>query len=137
MALERLFIYGTLLPNLVRPPLDALVARLTPLGAATVKGRLYDLGPYPGLVLDDSQGRVQGELFALPEESALLASLDEYEGSCLYRRVECRAMTAAGETVACWVYECHADLSRAAVIPHGNYREWCRMEPVARENILS
>jgi gamma-glutamylcyclotransferase (GGCT)/AIG2-like uncharacterized protein YtfP len=127
VAVDRLFIYGTLLPDLVRPPLDALVARLTPLGPATVKGRLYDLGPYPGLVLDyAAETPVRGELFALPEDPALLGSLDNYEGSCLYRRVECRATTANGETAACWVYECHADLSRATVIWDGDYRRCCR-----------
>jgi gamma-glutamylcyclotransferase (GGCT)/AIG2-like uncharacterized protein YtfP len=123
VALDRLFIYGTLLPDLVRPPLDALVARMTPLGPASVRGRLYDLGPYPGLVLDDAASTVRGELFALPPDPALLASLDDYEGSCLYRRVEFRANTSTGEAEPCWVYECHADLSRAVSIPHGDYRQ--------------
>lgn len=135
MANDRLFIYGTLLPDLVRPPFDVLVAKLTPLGAATIRGRLYDLGPYPGLVLDETGARVHGEVFALPDDPALLASLDDYEGSCHYRRVECRAMAESGETVTGWVYECHADLSRAVVIPHGDYREWCRMKTVAPERV--
>src|SRR4026209_2263583 len=110
MAVDGLFIYGTLLPDLVRPPLDTLVAKMTRLGPATVPGRLYDLGPYPGLVLDEAAPDVHGELFALPEDPAVLESLDDYEGSCLYRRVECRATAANGETTACWVYECHAEL---------------------------
>jgi gamma-glutamylcyclotransferase (GGCT)/AIG2-like uncharacterized protein YtfP len=137
VAHDRLFIYGTLLPDLVRPPFDVLVAKLTPLGPATVRGRLYDLGPYPGLVLDGAASTVRGELFALPKEPALLAAFDDYEGSCLYRRVECRATTAIGETSPCWVYECYADLSRAVVIPHGDYRQWCRMGTVAREGFSS
>jgi gamma-glutamylcyclotransferase (GGCT)/AIG2-like uncharacterized protein YtfP len=124
VAVERLFIYGTLLPDLVRPPLDALVAKLTPIGAATVKGRLYDLGPYPGIVLDETAPQVRGELLALPEDPAILASLDDYEGSCHYCRVKCRAMAANGEVATCWVYECHADLSQADAIAHGDYRRW-------------
>jgi len=124
VAPDRLFLYGTLLPDLVRPPFDALVARLTALGPAMVPGRLYDLGPYPGLVLDDAESPVHGELFALPLDPDLLAALDDYEGSCLYRRVECRTTMANGDTATCWVYECHADLSRAVVIPHGDYRRW-------------
>ena len=125
MGLERLFIYGTLLPDLVRPPLDALVARLTPLGPATVPGRLYDLGPYPGMVLNhDSAFVVHGEVFGLPEDPTVLSALDDYEGSCLYRRVECRATTPNGDATRCWVYECHADLSRAVLIPNGDYRSW-------------
>jgi gamma-glutamylcyclotransferase (GGCT)/AIG2-like uncharacterized protein YtfP len=131
VAIGRLFIYGTLLPDLVRPPLDALVARLASLGPATVRGRLFDLGPYPGLVLDDAALPVHGELLALPDDPDVLRVLDDYEGSCLYRRVECRATTAHAGTASCWVYECHADLSRAVSIPHGDYREWCRMGAVA------
>jgi gamma-glutamylcyclotransferase (GGCT)/AIG2-like uncharacterized protein YtfP len=131
VAVERLFIYGTLLPDLVRPPFDALVAKLTPLGPATVRGRLYDLGPYPGLVLDEAASTVQGELFALPEDPAVLSALDDYEGSCSYPRVECRGIRANGETEACWVYECHADLTTAVLILGGDYREWCRMGAVA------
>ncbi len=50
--------------------------------------RLYDLGAYPGLVLDpsDTDG-VTGELWAV--EPAALARLDEFEGVAenLYRRV--------------------------------------------------
>ena len=71
MALDRLFIYGTLLPGLVRPPLDALVARMTPLGPATVLGRLYDLGPYPGLVLDDDAASLEA---VLVNDSVAMAS---------------------------------------------------------------
>jgi gamma-glutamylcyclotransferase (GGCT)/AIG2-like uncharacterized protein YtfP len=123
VASDRLFIYGTLLPDLVRPPLDALMAKLTPLVPATVNGRLYDLGPYPGLVLDEAASPVRGELFALPSDPSVLAALDDYEGSCLYRRVECRATTAKG-TAVCWVYECRADLSQAVPIPDGDYRRW-------------
>jgi gamma-glutamylcyclotransferase (GGCT)/AIG2-like uncharacterized protein YtfP len=125
VAIDRLFLYGTLLPDLVRPPFDALIAKLTRVGPATVRGRLYDLGPYPGLMLDEAARPVRGDLFALPEDPAVLAALDDYEGSCLYPRVKCRATTANGETVTCWVYECHSDLSRAIVIPGGDYRRWC------------
>jgi len=125
VALDRLFTYGTLLPDLVRPPMDALVARLTLLGPATVPGQLYDLGPYPGMVLNHGIASVvRGEIFELPQDPAVLSALDDYEGSCLYRRVECRATTPNGDTTRCWVYECYADLSRAIVIPDGDYRSW-------------
>ena len=75
---EHLFFYGTLLPGLARPPLAALVGRLVPLGPATVPGRLYDLGPYPGLVADLANGlAVRGELWEV--DADCLAELDEYE----------------------------------------------------------
>ncbi len=136
-----LFLYGTLLPGLVRPPVAALVARLRPVGPASVPGRLYDLGPYPGLVPDPA-ARVRGELSALPDDAALLAALDEYEGydpadpsASLYRRVETVAALDDGRAVACWVYQYNGDVGRAVRIEDGDYREWCRMgfgRPVGR-----
>src|SRR5206468_4222213 len=103
-----LFFYGTLRPELAPPDVAELLARLTPLGPATVAGRLYDLGPYPGLVLDQCEpGRVHGALFAPPADPAVLTALDDYEGfdpadpaAGLFRRVECEAI-ADGRAVTC------------------------------------
>jgi gamma-glutamylcyclotransferase (GGCT)/AIG2-like uncharacterized protein YtfP len=130
-----LFLYGTLLPGLVRPPMDALMARLRPLGPATVPGRLYDLGPYPALAPEPAAAsRVCGELFVLPDDPALLAALDEYEGTVthdpsgsLFRRVEALATLADGRAVWCWVYIYNGDTERAVLIPHGDYSRWCTM----------
>jgi len=52
-------------------------------GDATVRGTLYDLGAYPGLlVAGEHAGLVTGEVYALDpaREDATLAVLDEYEG---------------------------------------------------------
>jgi gamma-glutamylcyclotransferase (GGCT)/AIG2-like uncharacterized protein YtfP len=127
-----LFVYGTLLPALAKPRQAALTARLPRLGPATVAGRLYDLGPYPGLVLDPTAGPVHGELFALPDDPAVLVALDEYEGydpaapaASLFRRVACEATAANGQQVEGWVYVYAGDVSRAARIDAGDYRRWC------------
>src|SRR4051794_6778720 len=47
-----LFVYGTLLPGQAPPAMRDLIARMSDLGPATVRGRLYDLGAYPGIILD-------------------------------------------------------------------------------------
>ncbi|HEY1378556.1 MAG TPA: gamma-glutamylcyclotransferase family protein [Gemmataceae bacterium] len=120
-----IFLYGTLLPALVRGPIAAAVARLRPLGPATVPGRLYDLGPYPALVSDPAGAlRVAGELFQLPADAAdLLAELDEYEGT-QYRRVATTAALPDGRSAACWVYEYAGDVTGATAIVCGDYRRW-------------
>lgn len=47
--------------------------------AATAPGfRLFDLGPFPGMVFDKSDGAVTGELFAVSDEC--VGELDEFEG---------------------------------------------------------
>src|SRR6185436_15278063 len=59
-----LFVYGTLLPGHAPAAMRDVVASLRPVGPATVRGRLYHLGAYPGLVLDagDASGVVHGML---------------------------------------------------------------------------
>src|SRR5262249_5270156 len=78
---QYLFAYGTLRPGLATAESADLVRRMLWLGAASVPGRLYDLGDYPGAVLDPKgDGKVIGEVFQLPDDGEALAALDAYEG---------------------------------------------------------
>ena len=102
-----LFAYGTLAP----PDAGAGVPRGW--SADSVRGRLFDLGPYPALVdLDDpTAGWVEG--FVRPVgELELRDRLDPYEGvdEGLYRRAS--ALTAAGRVA--WVYVYARPLPRDA-----------------------
>lgn len=105
-----LFAYGTLAP--VGP------AELAAGGwaADSVRGRLYDLGPYPALVdLDGPEaGPVRGYVRAAGR-AELDGPLDLYEGVAegLYRRE--RTRTAAGRRV--WVYVYNRPLPPWAVGP--------------------
>jgi gamma-glutamylcyclotransferase (GGCT)/AIG2-like uncharacterized protein YtfP len=108
---ELLFVYGTLRPGSAPTEIAAIVARLTPVGEATVRGRLHDLGAYPGIVLDDDADEVSGVLLALPQDPDILAQLDAYEGFIpahpeisLFRRVKTTATRPNGEPAPCWVY---------------------------------
>ncbi len=53
-----------------------LESRLTALGTVRIRGKLLDLGAYPGLVEGD--GEVTGELYDLPDPT-ILGELDFYE----------------------------------------------------------
>jgi gamma-glutamylcyclotransferase (GGCT)/AIG2-like uncharacterized protein YtfP len=100
MALDvprHLFAYGTLMPD--GPEAEALGGW----SADSVRGRLFDLGPYPALVDlgDPTAGWVEG--FVRPvEESELLERLDPYEGVSEgpYRRSV--ALTRSSRVA--WVY---------------------------------
>ena len=52
---EFLFAYGTLQPGFAPPAMSPVVARMVPSGAATVEGKLYDMGSYPGLILGSGE----------------------------------------------------------------------------------
>jgi gamma-glutamylcyclotransferase (GGCT)/AIG2-like uncharacterized protein YtfP len=127
-----LFVYGTLLPDLAPESVRDLVGRLRPLGPASVPGRLYDLGPFPGVILaDEAAGQVQGQVFELPDDPALLAALDRYEGfdparpeSSLFVRVGRPVAPAGGDAVPCWVYVYNGDAGAASLIEGGDYRRW-------------
>ena len=74
---EYLFLYGTLLPGQAPDEVVGVVRHLHRVGAGFVRGHLYDLGDYPGAILDkSSETLISGEVFELPTNRVVLASLD-------------------------------------------------------------
>lgn len=128
---DYLFIYGTLLPGRAPSRLAAVMATLQPLGPGSMRGRLYDLGRYPGAVSDStSAGRIQGEVFGLPDDRAALKTLDAYEGynpakpgESLFVRARRPVSLADGRKIRCWVYLYGQDPGKAPVVPRGDYRK--------------
>jgi gamma-glutamylaminecyclotransferase len=73
-----LFVYGTLKRGQRN---HRLIADQEFIGEAATapRYRVFDLGPYPGLVRDDTSGlAIRGELFAVTD--CCLAELDDFEG---------------------------------------------------------
>jgi len=127
--IKRLFVYGTLLPGREPAPLRRLLARMTLLGPASVAGSLYDLGPYPGVRLDPSAGRVYGHLFELPDDDSMWRALDAYEGfdprqpdAGLFRRETCLARLDGGQEVACDFYVYNGKPPESQRVPGGRWR---------------
>ncbi|MFB3915331.1 MAG: gamma-glutamylcyclotransferase [Terriglobales bacterium] len=124
-----LFCYGTLLPEHAPPSVSNLIRKLRPIGPATVRGRLYNLGRYPGAILDaGSSGHISGQVFALPADTDVLARLDEYEGfdpadpgDSLFVRQECRAAMLNGNIVKCWIYVYNRKIGSVRPVPGGRY----------------
>lgn len=111
-----LFIYGTLHPECAPAEIAAAARLLTPLGPATIRARLYNLGAYPGAILDPTAPPISGHLFSVPD-AATLAALDAYEdyrpaspASSLFLRVETAATTPDGAHHPCWVYVYNREL---------------------------
>lgn len=128
-----LFVYGTLMRAAASACGHAQRARLHAaavwLGPATVRGRLHDLGAYPGLAAGDDAGDVvHGELLRLDTPASVLPWLDAYEGIVAgapdneYERVRAEARLAGGETVTAWVYVCRRDVSALPRIAGGRWR---------------
>jgi gamma-glutamylcyclotransferase (GGCT)/AIG2-like uncharacterized protein YtfP len=133
-AVPYLFAYGTLRKACGHEMHRVLEHAARCIGKATVRGALYDLGSYPGLVIaGDDVELVRGEVYALDPDraQATLADLDRYEGCAAadpepheYRRETARVTLDDGTELAAVTYvlnRSHAGLTR---IPGGDYVAW-------------
>ena len=124
---ESVFIYGTLLPGAAPREIADAAAQLRFAAEGFVRGRLYDLGHYPGAVLDPaSEHRIHGAVFTLPDDPAVLRALDAYEEFdpaapelSQFVRVRAVATLAAGGAVECWIYVYNRDVRAARMIGSG------------------
>jgi gamma-glutamylcyclotransferase (GGCT)/AIG2-like uncharacterized protein YtfP len=127
-----LFVYGTLMASantdLGRAERRRLAAEGEVISVATIRGRLYDLGRYPGLVIDGS-GAVHGELVRLNDAAATFAWLDPYENVSSppapqdeYARRICAVTAESGRALDAWVYIYGGGLDGAEAVPTGRWR---------------
>jgi gamma-glutamylcyclotransferase (GGCT)/AIG2-like uncharacterized protein YtfP len=124
-----LFIYGTLLPRRAPAEIAGTVRRLRLMGRGTVRGKLYDLGEYPGAVLSrTARSEVRGQIFELPEDPAVLRSLDDYEGfdpgspkASLFLREKWPVTMSDGTRLTCWVYTYNGKPGPEQAIASGRY----------------
>ena len=108
---ELLFIYGTLHPDRAPAEIADAARRLTSIGRGTIRARLYNLGSYPGIVLDNTARKpVPGEVFLVPDATTF-ARLDWYEDfrpddptQSLYLRKKTIVTFDDGSQQSCWVY---------------------------------
>ena len=133
METHHLFVSGTLMSaaagRLGRAERERLQRQSDSLGAATVCGRLHDLGSYPGLVAsDDAADVVHGEVFALRDATASLRWLDAYEGliagnhdSNEYQRAVRPVRLASGSELTAWVYLYARGPATARVLADGRW----------------
>jgi len=112
---ELLFVYGTLHPDRAPAEIASVARTLTPIGPATIRGTLLDLGAYPGVILSPNAPAVPGHLFALPDPpDSTWAALDRYEDfrphdpqSSLFLRQRTTATRPDGQQLVCWIYTCN------------------------------
>ena len=125
---SRLFVYGTLRRGFRSHGfLQQLHARF--LATARVRGRLYDLGEYPGAVESaGSTDRVAGELYFLPRPLEAFRILDKFEGCNtarpafnLFDRKRAAVTVAGGREVRAWIYWLAQRRIIGRCISSGNY----------------
>lgn len=119
------FVYGTLRRGgaramSIRFPDSKFIAD------AKVGGSLYDLGAYPGLLLDESDSSVVGEVYEVDDE--VLKRLDDFEASSRYRRKQVE-ISLGDHRRLCWVYVPERNpesYSHHTLIASGDWMEYAR-----------
>jgi gamma-glutamylcyclotransferase (GGCT)/AIG2-like uncharacterized protein YtfP len=100
MSKHRVFVYG----SLRRDNAGAMSVRFPDaayVGDGKVRGRLYDLGAYPALLLDESGAQVTGEVYEVTDET--LNKLDQFELTSDYERRDVE-VEIGDEHGHCWIY---------------------------------
>jgi gamma-glutamylcyclotransferase (GGCT)/AIG2-like uncharacterized protein YtfP len=122
-----LFVYGTLRPFVEIPMARWLAAAARYVGPGKTRGRLYDLGPYPGLRCERAQRDwVVGDVYRIVSPTVLRV-LDRYEAGeralrPTFARVS-RVVVVAGRERRAWLYVYRRGVRSAARIAGGDYRK--------------
>jgi gamma-glutamylcyclotransferase (GGCT)/AIG2-like uncharacterized protein YtfP len=124
-----IFVYGTLLDAENKYGLY-LRDNSKFFSSAKVKGKLFDIGQYPGVVLyPDGADIVHGVLLQMDNPEAILDIIDIYEGfgedqpqPNEFIRVPTQAETESGIQI-CWIYVYNLPLENIPQITSGNYHE--------------
>ena len=89
-----------------------------------VSGRLYDLGAYPGLQLDESGSLVTGEVYEVDDET--LSRLDDFEAASNYLRKQAE-VSLAKDRRTCWTYGPNPEFySLSTLVTTGDWVEYTR-----------
>ncbi|WP_118179156.1 gamma-glutamylcyclotransferase family protein [Paraburkholderia phosphatilytica] len=117
--MQNVFVYGTLRAGEINDIREAAarhdIEEPTLIGSTAVRGRLFDFGAYPGLVVDDETGiEVRGDVYEI--DDALVAVLDEIEEiypgvEGLFRAHEV-TVDVDGDAVTCRFYPVGKDAVR-------------------------
>ena len=125
MSKHLVFVYGTLRRGDARS-MSIRFPGSKFIGDGKVGGSLYDLGAYPGLLLNESNSLVSGEVYEVDDE--ILNELDDFEASSDYRRRQVE-VSLGSERRTCWIYvpeRNHEFDSPRTLITSGDWVEYAR-----------
>jgi gamma-glutamylcyclotransferase (GGCT)/AIG2-like uncharacterized protein YtfP len=121
-----LFVYGTLRRGCSSGAHHRYLVSASLVATGRVRGKLYRLETYPGLV-PDGEHWVHGEVYQLPDLQAL-ASMDEYEGCAgryleprEYRREKITVELPDGGSLETWCYYYNWRTDSLGLIQSGDF----------------
>jgi gamma-glutamylcyclotransferase (GGCT)/AIG2-like uncharacterized protein YtfP len=117
------FVYGMLRRGGARP-MSIRFPRSKFIADAKVSGSLYDLGAYPGVLVNESNSLVSGEVYEVDDE--VLNQLDDFEAASNYWRKQVEVSLGTHRKV-CWIYEPNPEFySPQTLIASGDWLEYAK-----------
>jgi gamma-glutamylcyclotransferase (GGCT)/AIG2-like uncharacterized protein YtfP len=121
-----LFVYGSLRKPVKHSQHHFLAQYATFSGKGTFRGRLYDLGRYPGAIASRRNSeRVVGELYRIRDTRRVFKALDDYEGK-LFKRKRVLVLLDTGVKTHAWTYLYTGSTQSRFVISSGDYVEFLK-----------
>ncbi len=130
MINELLFVYGSLL-NADNEFAVYLNNSASLFSTGKIKGKLYDIGDYPGAVIDPNENyEIKGSIYKLNNPPDALKILDDYEGfgdgraqpNLFVRKF--LPVETINRTVYCWVYLYNLPVDGLPEIKTGDYIDY-------------
>ena len=134
-ASHYVFVYGSLRSGFHSPAYEYISRYFNLFGDAKVRGRLYDLGEYPGAVPVQDDAFIIGELYVIKDQNEFswaIAQLDDYEGivaepgeQALYRR-EIADIYINDAIVPAWIYWYNGNINGKPVVSSGDILDYMK-----------
>jgi gamma-glutamylcyclotransferase (GGCT)/AIG2-like uncharacterized protein YtfP len=127
---QYLFVYGTLLSGYDDKASHNYLNRFGELvGKATMKGKMFMVDYYPGVVLTNENSIVRGELYQIIDAESLFDFLDKYEECVItdilhseYKREMVDVtLKSTGQIYQAWVYLYNQPTDELELLPKGDF----------------
>jgi len=126
---DYLFVYGILRRGRGRIINCILNQRGIFIGDGVFKGKLYDIGYYPGAIPSSGiSDFVRGDVYLLPDPGSVLEILDIFEGCIIdgtsrgeFCRKKAKVFLESGKSVLAWVYIYNRAIDGLREIRSGDY----------------
>jgi len=130
-----LFVYGTLRTGVGNPLRKEIMYDVELVGPAVIRGKLYDIGRYPGAVpgSDKESRQIKGEVLKITHPKKVLRILDQYEGfdaempaKSEFRRDLIPVRLPKGKEVMAWVYWYNLPVEGKRRIRNSDYLDYLK-----------
>jgi gamma-glutamylcyclotransferase (GGCT)/AIG2-like uncharacterized protein YtfP len=135
-GVHNLFVYGSLRSGFKSPAYEYISRFFSFVGNAKVKGKLFDLGLYPGGVASTDESYITGELYTIKHVSEFawaIGQLDDYEGIAvefdeipLYKRELVDVFMNDNAPTFAWIYWYTGNVAGKPLVESGDMIQYLR-----------